>query len=286
MIKRKIILARIKRIEDLPSSVGKALKTMNDPDVDMGQLTSVLERDPAITANILRLANSAYFGATHKIASLRDAVVRLGSKQLFQLMLTVAVAPRMSPAVSGYDMPACALLEQSLAVAVASELSAATLDIQAPPHTFTAGLLANIGKIVLGQFLEVSGQEIVSLAEEREIPFDQAEREILGIDHLEVGAELLRNWSIPEEIVQVVRYRLQPDLLPSRNLALDLVHVGDAITRMTGIGQGFDGMHYPISGQVIERLGMNSRHVEQIMSLLVDRVEELQRLLPKCEGDI
>lgn len=282
MMKRKIILAQVKRLPVLPSSVQKAMELLRDPEVDMGRLAETLRHDPGITANILRLANSAYFGAVHRITTLRDAVVRLGAKRVSQLLLTVAVAPRISGEVDGYDLPPCALLEQSLAVAIASELVAAECGVEAPAHTFTAGLLANVGKIVMDHFLGVDGENITELAEHQGISFEEAERRILGTDHVEVGAELLTCWNLPGEIVDVVRYRLTPDACPHPNLALDLVHAGDAIARLTGMGQGLDGMQYKVSEAVVARLGLKDSAVEKIMTMLLEHVTIVKELLPKC----
>lgn len=282
MMKHTIILARVKRLPVLPSSVQRAMELLRDPVMDMGSLAEVLRHDPGITANILRLANSAYFGAVHRITTLRDAVVRLGAKRVAQLLLTVAVSPRISGEVTGYDLPPCALLEQSLAIAIASELVAGECGIKAPAHTFTAGLLANVGKIVLDQFLGVDGEEITQLAESEGISFEMAERRVLGTDHLEVGAELLQFWNLPEEIVAVVRYRLRPDDCPSPDPALDLVHVGDAIARVTGMGQGLDGMQYQVSESVMARLKLDNAAVERIMIVLLDQVAKIKELLPKC----
>lgn len=282
MMKRKIILAQVKRLPVLPSSVQTAMNLLQDPQVDMGSLAAALQYDPGITANILRLANSAYFGAVHRITTLRDAVVRLGEKRVAQLLLTVAVAPRISGEVAGYDMPPCALLEQSLAVATASELVAVECGIAPPAHTFTAGLLANVGKVVLDQFMGVDAEPITDLALTEGISFEQAERRVLGVDHLEVGAELLAYWNLPDEIVNVVRYRLRPEECPEPSTVLDLVHAGDAIARLTGMGQGLDGMHYQVSEPVTARLGLNETTVERVMVKLLEHVGKLKDLLPKC----
>ncbi|HDQ41515.1 MAG TPA: HDOD domain-containing protein [Desulfonatronum sp.] len=278
MKKREIILTRIGQLPVLPASVQKAMELLRDSEVDLGRLAQVMQHDPGITANILRLVNSAYFGAVHPISTLRDAVVRLGAKRVTQVLLTVAVLPRISGEQPGYDLPQDALLDHSLAIAVASELVAVECGIKAPAYTFTAGLLANIGKIVLDQFLGEHGEEVVQLAEQEGVSFESAECRVLGTDHVEVGAELLRFWNLPGEIVDVVRYRLQPEDCPRPNPALDLVHAGDAIARLTGMGQGLDGMQYRISEAVMGRLQLDHDKVEQIMIALLEHVQAIKAL--------
>ena len=282
MIKRKIIFSQISRVPVLSGAVQEGLSQLRDPQVDMGALAQVLQNDPGITVNILRLANTPYFGSVNRVSNLRDAVVRLGAKRVSQLLLTVAVTPRISGELEGYDQAPCTLLEQSLAIAVASELVATELGIDAPSHTFTAGLLANIGKIVLSQFLDNEYEQVTAQVESENVSFEEAERRVLGADHTEIGAELLAYWNLPEEIVRVVRHFRAPDACPEQDPTLDLVHVGSVVAAMTGIGQGLDGMQYPLSDVVVQRLGLTEDMVQDVMAKLVEHVAKLKEVLPKC----
>ncbi|GAB6060322.1 HDOD domain-containing protein [Desulfonatronum parangueonense] len=282
MIKRKIILSQIDRVPVLSTAVQEGLRLLRDPQVDMGDLSRTLQHDPGITANILRLANTAYFGSVNRVNNLRDAVVRLGAKRVSQLLLTVAVTPRISGELAGYDQPPCALLEQSLAIAVAAELTAAELGLEPPPNTFTSGLLACIGKLILNQFLDNECDEVLVLMDTEDISFEQAELRVLEADHPEVGARLLESWNLPEEIVRVVRHFRNPDASPDQDTTLDLVHVGSIVAGMVGIGQGVDGMRYPISEAVVERLGLTEVIVQNVMVDVLDHVAKLKEVLPKC----
>lgn len=282
MIKRKIILSQVHRVPMLSGAVQEGLRLLRDPRVDMGSLAGVLQHDPGITANILRLVNTPYFGSVNRVNNLRDAVVRLGAKRVSQLLLTVAVTPRISGELAGYDQAPCSLLEQSLSIAVAAELTAAELSLEAPAHTFTAGLLANIGKIVLSQFLHNEYDQINALVVHGRLTFEEAERCVLGTDHGEIGAELLASWNLPEEIVRVVRNFRAPPACPEQDLTLDLVHVGSVVAAMAGIGQGVDGMQYRICEAVVDRLGLSEDMIQNVMINLVEHVEKLKEVLPKC----
>lgn len=282
MIKRKIIFSQITRVPMLSGAVQQGMSLLRDPQVDMGKLAQALQNDPGITANILRLANTPYFGSVNRVNNLRDAVVRLGATRVSQLLLTVAVTPRISEELEGYDQPPCSLLEQSLAIAVAAELMADELHLKLPAYTFTAGLLANIGKIVMNQFLDNEYEKVADHIEKQAVSFEVGEREILGTDHPEIGAELLASWNLPDEIVLVVRHFRDPETSPRQDLALDLVHIGAAVAGMTGIGQGLDGMQYPISPEVVERLGVSEDNVQNVMVKLLEHVDKLREVLPKC----
>ncbi|MDD4732859.1 MAG: HDOD domain-containing protein [Desulfovibrio sp.] len=275
MSRREEIIARIREVERMPSAVQKAVVLLGDPDMDMGELARIIEHDPGLTTNLLRLANSAYFGAKRSISSVREAVVRLGASNLKKLLTTAGLAPVANQEIKGYGLPPGTLLKHSITVGVSAEELARQLGVHAPDHTFTSGLLSDIGKIVLGTFLAVDAEPILTLAHDKGMTFEKAEEEILGINHAEVGALLLDFWELPENIVQVVRWKYDPLGIPKRDLALDLVHVADALAKMSGIGVGVDGLSYRPSDTVAKRLGLTSDIIDKTMAEVLDKVEEV-----------
>lgn len=279
MSRRDAIIQKAFAIPQMPMPVQKVLAYIGNPDADLRQLARIIEYDPGLTVNVLRMANSSFFGGGGKVTSVREALMRLGLNRVYQLVIASGVAPMTRYPVKGYGLPPGALLEHSVAVATASETLARELELVAPPHTFTAGLLVNIGKIVMGSFLEVDAGPILELAHARHISFEQAEDEILGINHAELGAILLERWSIPVPIVNVVRYRLRPDDCPEPDLALDLVHVGDVIAKMTGIGMGIDGMQYAPSEAVFARLNVTPLQMENVMVAILEEIAEVREIL-------
>ncbi|WP_029458337.1 HDOD domain-containing protein [Solidesulfovibrio alcoholivorans] len=279
MSRREDILQKAFAIPQMPMPVQKVLAYIGNPEADLRQLSRIIEYDPGLTVNVLRMANSSFFGGGGKVTTVREALMRLGLNRVYQLVIASGVAPMTRYEIKGYGLRPGELLEHSVAVATASETLAKELGRVAPPHTFTAGLLVNIGKTVMGSFLEVDAGPILSLAHERHISFEQAEEEILGINHAELGAILLERWSIPVPIVNVVRYRLRPDDCPEPDLALDLVHVGDVIAKMTGIGMGIDGMQYTPSEAVFTRLDISPEQMEAVMEAILEQIAEVREIL-------
>ncbi|HCR13405.1 HDOD domain-containing protein [Solidesulfovibrio sp.] len=279
MSRREDILQKAFAIPQMPMPVQKVLAYIGNPEADLRQLARIIEYDPGLTVNVLRMANSSFFGTGGKVTSVREALMRLGLNRVYQLVIASGVAPMTRYEIKGYGLRPGELLEHSVAVATASETLAKELGRVAPPHTFTAGLLVNIGKTVMGSFLEVDAIPILALAHERHISFEQAEEEILGINHAELGAILLERWSIPIPIVNVVRYRLRPDDCPEPDLALDLVHVGDVIAKMTGIGMGIDGMQYTPSEAVFARLDISPEQMEAVMEAILEQIAEVREIL-------
>lgn len=266
MSARDEIIAAIGEVQALPSAVADVVAMIQDPQSDLADMARVIEYEPGLTANVLRLANSAYFGAQRQIHSLREAVVRLGIDTVFELVMATAIAPLARPAVRGYDLVPGDLWDHSIAVGLSAVHIAHLTGRPEPRGLFTSGLLVDIGKIVLGTFIDVDPQPILDAAFDAGLAFDAAEREVLGIDHAEVGATLIEQWNLPETMVEVVRCHHRPELAAEPSLAIDLVHAADVCCMMGGIGTGTDGLHYHVCDASVERLQLTTRIVEQVVT--------------------
>lgn len=278
MSTRDEILSTIGSIPAMPTVIVKIRKLLRNPDVSFTELAQTIKYDPGLTVNILRLANSAYFGFFRAVNSVQQGVVRLGTERIFELAVTAAVAPMTQKAVKGYDLSPGRLWEHSVAVAIGAEQLALALNIKAPDYTFTAGLLHDIGKIVLGTFVEVDAAPIMALSLQEGVSFDEAEKQVLGIDHAEAGAILLEKWDLPESIVNVNRWHHQPDQFQGDTLVLDLVHVADVLAMMGGLGVGQDGLNYHTSSEVASRLKLTTKITEAVVCKIMDGLKELSNL--------
>lgn len=276
MSRREDIIAKAKALPQMPSGVQRIMAYLGRQDANINELAKLIEYDPGLTANVLRMANSALFGGYGQIATVRDALFRMGMKRIYQLVIATGIAPRARGEVKGYGLAPGELLRHSVAVAVGAERLAQALCIQAPPHTFTAGLLSNIGKTVLGEFLEVDATPIMERAAQENISFEQAERRYLGIDHAELGAILLEHWGLPQAIVLCVRWRLDPCSTPERDAGLDLIHMGHVMATMAGIGCGVDGLFYEVCQDSIERLGVTPEAMNAAMENIMGDLAELE----------
>lgn len=277
-IKERII-EKIAEVPAMPTSAAKVIQLIQDPDVDMSQMSEAIEFDPGLTTNVLRWANSAYFGGGQEIHSLRDALVRLGMRRIYQLVMTSVAAPVVGQSVQGYDLAAGSLLEESIAVAIGTQELAAALGITPPEHAFTAGLLHDIGKVILGTFIDVAVEPIMELAQQEKVTFDEAERRVLGIDHAEVGAILLKEWKIPDVIVDVVRWHHQPSGFRGDPTTLDLVHVAEFLSRQNGLGAGIDGLNYRPSDEVVARLRLKPLEAEAVACKMLTGLADVREVL-------
>ncbi len=276
--KRNKILSKISTLQGIPAMTINTIRLLEKPDVDVDKVINQIQYDQGMSANILRMANSAFFGGSKSIANIKDAMVFLGMDKIKKMAMTSAMGKIGKSGIKGYDLKPGSLLEGSVAVALITTILAAELGLKLPAHAFTAALMHDIGKIVLGTFVEADSGPIADLAFEKSIPFDEAERQILGIDHAEVGAYLLNSWSLPKSIVDVVRWHHHPECFFGDTIVVDVIHVADSLAMMIGIGTGLDELNYHPSSDVISRLNISTAISESVLCRFLSEFEDVRTL--------
>ncbi len=258
----------------MPAAALKLLTLLKDENTSNAQIEQILRYEPGLTANILKLTNSAFFGLPTKIGSIRQAILMIGWKKLIQIVLTSCVSAIIDKPVQGYDLSAGDLWRHSVAVSVASETLVKELKLSVPEEVFTAALLHDVGKMVLGKYVK---EDIVVMdgEEMQDVPFEQVERSMFGIDHAEIGANILRRWSFPPSMISAVRWHHDPDAAPKPNHMIDVVHVADVLCLMSGIGVGREGLQYRPSPGACERIGLAEEHLERVASQTLQWANDL-----------
>ena len=268
------IMEGIKSLPSLSGAAVKLLALLEDPKANANQIEGILRYDPGLTANILRMSNSAYFGLPRKVGSVRQAIVLIGWKRLNHLVMASCVNAIMDKPVPGYDLSPGELWRHSIAVSITAENLAQELNIQSSQEIFTAALLHDIGKLVLGRYVKEEFKTIEKTAS-GEVPFEEAERRVLGTDHAEIGAKILMKWSLPIEVVNAVRWHHDPDSAKPTTVLVDIVHIANVLCLMMGIGVGIEGLHHSPSPSATKRLGVQTSHLELVASQTLEWIKEI-----------
>ena len=268
------IIAKVESFPSLSGATAKLLSLLDDPNAPVAEIEEILRMDPGLTANVLKLSNSAYFGFPSEIGSVHKAIVLLGAKRLMQLVMTSCVNSVMNKPVPGYDLSPGEMWRHSIAVSVAAEGLIKELNVPEADEIFTAALLHDGGKLVLGEFVKDDIIKIEKIAS-KNVSFEAAEKIALGTDHAEIGAKILESWGLPAEIVSAVRWHHDPDAADETSTLIDIVHVANVLCLMIGIGVGREGLQYRPSPVVTKRLGIKSAHLEKVASHTLDWVSDL-----------
>ena len=266
----KELIQRVEDIPVLPAIVHKVMVLTEDPNSTIQDIESVILQDQSLTARILQLANSAYYGYARKISTISEAVILLGFTTMRNIVLAATMNKFLLQEVKGYGLARGELWRHSQACAVMAWHIAKKIKMKQADKAYTAALLEDIGKVVLSVYMEETYEEILKRIEQEEESFLNVEQDILGFHHGEIGAELAKKWNLPSDLVEVIRYHHQPKDAQHNPLLTSVVHVANVLVMMMGIGLGIDGTAYPISDFALQQLGLDTVELQQIMSEVSD----------------
>jgi putative nucleotidyltransferase with HDIG domain len=271
-------MSQVKAFPAMPATAVKLLPLLRDPEPSASQIEDILKLDPGLTANLLKLTNSAYFGLPSRVSSVRQAVAFLGWDRLLKIVMTMCMSAVMKNPVPGYDLPRGELWRHSVAVGVAAGHLADALAVSGADEIFTAALLHDIGKLVLGGFVQGELQKIEQLVE-KGISFEVAEFVVLGTNHAEVGARILRGWALPRGLVDAVSWHHDPDRCGGSCLPSDVVHIANVLGLRAGFGKGLNGQEIEPAPEVLDRLGLGQEALDEISRQTLQEMSKLSDLL-------
>jgi len=281
-IKKQIesIITRIDQLPPLPEVASKVINMVNNPDVSFKQVALEIPKNQAMTANILKLCNSAFFSKGKEITSIDRAIVTLGLKEVKDIVLLVAAKPVLDKAVIGYDLGQGDLWKQGLSVATMSRdiaLGKKRKDIA--DVVFTGGIIHNVGKVVIALFVQQAFMNILDLVQSSGITFHEAEKSVLGFNHQEVGEKILEKWNFPPVLRSIVRFYQDPELAPAEHqFEVSIVHVANAICLMGGVGIGNDGLYHEMKDQAVKKVGLTQNELETLFGRTPDILKQIRDL--------
>ncbi len=275
LIKR--VLQDIREIPPLPEVATRVLQMTNDPDVSAAELNKVISRDEALTANVLKLCNSAYYGLPRVISSVQQAIMYLGFQTVRNMVLTSAMNQvYLLQDMSIYNYKRNGLSDHSSAVAIAAQVLSKKLRPGLTDTAFTAGLLHDVGKIVLAKYLREHTDFHPHRAGSSQIS-RSIEHDLFGLDHAEVGAQIADNWNFPQELTLAIGYHHNPDEAKGRPLLAVITYLADNVCLRLGIGLASGGLLPPVSNYCSEATGFTEDRMEDLMKEVHEAVVLMSR---------
>lgn len=274
----KDITNRVDSVKPLPDTAMKLMNVMGDPRSTLDEIVNTIKYDQAVTSQVLKLCNSSFFGLSRKVTSLNDAMLCLGTIKVLQLVMSVHTNNMLSSEQKGYGLEPGVLWKHSVAVALASSLFAQQLHIPDGNLLFTAGLLHDIGKVILNEYVADDFAEIIRHVHEDHISFVEAEQQVLGFSHEEIGGMIAEKWQLPPAIVRCIRYHHMPSALDPPDVLVDAVYLANCVCLLLGIGLGDDGLCYRADPAVLERRGLCESDLEVIGAQTVIDLHRVEAL--------
>jgi putative nucleotidyltransferase with HDIG domain len=272
------ILLKIESLPSMPEAGAKALALLKEPNASVAEIEKVLRHDPGLTANVLKLANSVYFGIPSKVGSVKQAFILLGADRFTQLVLATCTCSLMDKAVEGYESPPGELWRHSIAVANTAEALAKYNKIAESKDVFTPALLHDIGKLVLGRLVKEEFESIRNIVA-KGVPYEIAENMVLETDHAEIGAQILSQWSFPQDFILAVRFHHNPDAVHNANLLIDLVYLANLLSHKSRNSKGNERQSIWLSPAIIKRLNIEPDQLELISEKVVRWTDKLSKEL-------
>jgi putative nucleotidyltransferase with HDIG domain len=275
------MLTSIKQLPAFPMTIHRVIELLQDDDYAVGDVVNVIKYDQAIAATILKISNSAYFSPRQRIKTLSDAVVYLGQKQLIRAVQTAGISQYFAKGAKGYGMKSQELWEHSVAVAVMSQILSRQFYQKEDGVLYTAALIHDIGKLVMGEYVEKVSDNIFRLVSRHGLSFLEAEKETIGINHAELGGRIAEHWNFPPDICEAIAFHHRPDLLDhddDKNLP-SLVYLADQYCLIAGIDGGMDGLAHRGIGNVIKKFHLREVDLEKGLIILLDELEKARDLI-------
>ena len=268
------LLRQVRDLPALPAAVLRVMQLTDDPKACAADVARAMASDQALALRVLKLANSAFYGASRRIATVSEAVVILGMRTTRNLVMATGCQDMLEGNIGGYAMPRGALWRHSLACGSAAQALAQRAKYRATEEAFIAGLLHDIGKVVLNMYLKEQFVRVLIRAAGGQVTYVEAEREILGFDHAEAGARLLERWNLPSSLVAAVRYHHAPLEAEPNSLLPCIVHVADAICLTLGVGLGMDGLAYALQPEALAALNLTDADFEEVANQTCDTLTQ------------
>lgn len=263
----------------LSPSASRLLQLSADPEHDLGDIIDLVRTDANLTARVLKIVNSAAFALVTHVTSIDRAISYLGERVVVGLALGDCAGKLFHKELTGYEADSGSLWKHDLRAALASRevVVQSGSEINAE-LAFTAGLLHDIGKALISDYLKDTATEAVNMMnDEGDLDYLDAEERMIGFSHTHAGYELAKSWDLPEELAQAILHHHHPmEADPEYRALVYAVHLGDNIAMMGGFGTGADSMRHKLDNGYTEYFKIGPKTLSSIMLTVDIEFEKLE----------
>ena len=274
------IINGIDTLKPIPPVAAQIMALAEDENSSMSEIADLIVYDPSITASLLKICNSVYFGLSRKVESVRDAITLLGLDQMVELVLLNGTAENFKDEPDGYGLGEGELWHHAVLSAHVAKVLAENHGLANKKHLiFTAALVKDIGKIIMGRFVAFSYEKINILVNSKGYSFNEAEKEVIGMNHEELGALVGKKWQFGKKLIYIIRHHHMSEEACRDDVETALVYLADIVCMMMGFGTGVDGLAYRFYSDVLNRMNLTEQDLQKIIYDTGERRQKIQKLL-------
>lgn len=264
----RVKIEKVMQLRALPDNAMRAVRMLNSENTTAAEVAREIAKEPAFSAQVLRLVNSGFYGFSTPVTSIAHATVLVGFSVMKTIILSSSLVGSMPKAMSG-------LWVHSLACARICTLLGRFMGLPEPEELSAAGLLHDVGKLVMGQFLPEEYQAVVKTAERDDILFLEAEKKILPVTHTDVAQWLLKKWNLPEATAAPIaeHHAFNPAAPCAEKIAI--VHIADILARAVGCGWGGDNRMPALDMAAAGTLNIELSHIQPIMEQMASELKDI-----------
>jgi len=279
MVSMEEILSSIEEMPSWPVALRNVVRLTEDPNSDIKDLEREILKDQSLTTRVLKLSNSLHYGYPSKIGTVSQAVILLGFNTIKNIVLASTVNTMYIKDLSAYGLKKEDLWKQSQSGAIIARFLAKKIKYKKVEEAYIAGLLRDIGKVILDYHMKEDYREILEKIEQEKISFLQGEEAVLGFNHAEIGYRIAEKWNLPESLREAIAYHHRPQEAKEYTELVSLIHIADAITMMLIENVGVEGLNYQFNPWALDHLGITEKDLEEI-------IVEVSDLLVNEQGDV
>ncbi|MBI4230326.1 MAG: HDOD domain-containing protein [Planctomycetes bacterium] len=266
------LVGRVQGLPTLPAILQRLNSMIVDPHTTAKQVGQLISSDPAVTARILKVVNSAFYGFPSRITTVTHAIVILGFNTVKSIVLSSSIFDTFrGQSESPYRRED--FWKHSIGTGAACRVIGKAIGYTALEDFFIAGLLHDVGKIVLDQYLHDDFVRVLEVVEKKDCLFVEAEAEVLGVTHAEVAGWLFEQWKLSKGLVQAVACHHNPALSDEVQKITSVIHLGDIVCRALQIGSGGDRKIPACSPTAWEALGLTEGRIPEILRATEEEAE-------------
>jgi putative nucleotidyltransferase with HDIG domain len=266
------IRSRVKRIKSLPTLAGvvkNLFAKLSSESTSFAEVSEIINRDQVLASKVLKIINSPVYGFSGRIATINHALVLLGFTVVKGIVLSAAVMDQMRKCLTG-------LWEHSLGVEMAADKIARTLGVREREEISTAGLLHDLGKVIIGVEMHQESELVLNEVRDSKVPFIEAERRVLnGVTHPKIGLWLAEEWKFSARLLEPIAFHHSPRNADSAKEATAIIHLADILIRALQFGSGGDPYIPQIDRFALEVLDLRMGDLAGLMDVIEDELEGL-----------